>query len=107
MFCTKRDASSEIVRYKARLIAKGYSQVARVDFNKTFVPVAKFITIICILIIIGTAMDWEIHQMNVKVVFLNEILKDGDLYGLTKAFCTKGEQILCMQTQLCIGPSNH
>ena len=48
MFCTKNDGLGEIIRYKTQMIAKGYSQVARVDFNKTFAPVAKFINIICI-----------------------------------------------------------
>jgi histone deacetylase 1/2 len=44
VFRIKKDAWSEIVRYKAWLVAKGCSQVARMDFNKSFAPVAKFIT---------------------------------------------------------------
>ena len=48
--------------------------MSRVDFNETFAHVAKFITIRCILAL-GTAMDLEIHQMDVKTVFLNEILE--------------------------------
>jgi hypothetical protein len=70
VFRTKRDASGHIVRHKARLVAKGYSQVEGVDFNETFAHVAKFTTIICMLAI-GSAMDLEIHQMNVKTAFLN------------------------------------
>ena len=68
MFRTERDKSGEIVRYKARLVAKGYSQVAKLDFNEIFAPVAKFITIKCILAF-GATMEWEIHQMNVKMTF--------------------------------------
>lgn len=41
------------------------------DFDKTFASVAKFIVIRCILAI-RVAMDWEIHQINVKVIFLME-----------------------------------
>ena len=74
MFCTTNDSLDEIVEYKARLVTKGYSQVARVDFNKIFAPVAKFITIRCIFLL-GVAMDWEIHQMDVKMTFLNGILE--------------------------------
>ena len=44
------------------------------DFNETFAPVAKFFTIICILTL-GMALNWEIHQINVKIAFLNEILE--------------------------------
>ena len=58
VFRTKKDTLGEIVRYKARLVAKGYFQMAGVDFNETFVLVAKFITITCILTL-GAAMDWR------------------------------------------------
>ena len=74
MFRTKKDALGEIVRYKARLIVNKYSKMARVDFNETFALVAKFITIRCIRTL-GAAMNWDIHQMDVKTTFLNEILK--------------------------------
>ena len=45
VFRTKRDALGQVVRYKARLVAKRYSQVEGIDFNETFAPVAKFTTI--------------------------------------------------------------
>ena len=59
MLCTKNDALGKIIRYKVRLVENGYSQVAGVDFNETFVLVAKFITIRCIFAI-RTTMNWEI-----------------------------------------------
>ena len=49
VFRTKSNALNETVWYKMWLITKEYSQVAGVDFNETFVPVAKFITITFIL----------------------------------------------------------
>ena len=51
LFRTKKDALDEIIRHKTQWIAKGYSQVAKVNFNKTFALVAKFITIRYILTI--------------------------------------------------------
>jgi len=45
VFCTKRVASSNIVPYKSRLVAKGYSQVEGIDSNEMFVLVAKLSTI--------------------------------------------------------------
>ena len=74
VFRTKHDASDNIIRYKALLVTKAYSQVAGVDFDETFAPMAKFITIRCILAIVA-AMDWEIHQMDVKTTFLNGVLE--------------------------------
>ena len=106
VFRTKNDALGEIVRYKARLVAKGYSQVARVDFNETFAPVAKFITIRCILAL-GAAMDWEIHQMDVKTTFLNGILEVEIYMDQPEDFVQEGKKILCANSRkLCTGSSN-
>ena len=64
-----------------------------VDFDETSIPVAKFITIRCI-IAIGVAMDWKIHQMNIKATFLNEKL-DVEIYmDQPKGFVQKGEKYL-------------
>jgi len=68
----------QIVRYGARLVAKRYYQIARVDFYETFAHVAKFTTIRCILAI-EAFMDLEIHQMDVEMTFLNEELEE-DIY---------------------------
>ncbi len=51
MFRTKRDASGHVLRHKARLVVKGYSQVEGVDFNEKISPVAKFTTISSMLVI--------------------------------------------------------
>jgi len=95
VFRTKRDASGEIVRHKARLVAKGYSQVAGVDFDETFAPVAKFITIRCVLAI-AAAMRWEIHQMDVKTAFLNGMLEVVIYMDQPEGFVQKGkEHLVC------------
>ena len=78
VFTRKRTASGEIERYKARLVAKGFSQVAGVDFTETFAPVARFSSIRALLAL-ATACDLEIHQMDVRTVFLNGDL-DVDIY---------------------------
>ena len=43
----------ESVRYKVRLVAKGYSQTEGVDFNKVFSPVVKHISIRVLLAIVA------------------------------------------------------
>ena len=57
-----------VVRFKARLMAKGCSQVEGVDFGEAFTPMAKFNTI-RIILALRAAMDLEIHQMDAKTTF--------------------------------------
>ena len=40
VFKIKQNAASKIDKYKACLVAKGYSQVQGIDYNETYAPVA-------------------------------------------------------------------
>ena len=95
VFKTKRDASGEIVRHKARLVARGFSQVQGVDFNETFAPVAKFTTIRCV-VALGAALDLEMHQMDVKTAFLNGDLEEDIYMDQPSGFVQRGhEHLVC------------
>ena len=93
VFRTKRDALGQVLRYKARLVAKGFTQVEGVDFHETFAPVAKFITIRCMLAL-GAALDLEIHQMDVKTAFLKPFLKEDIYMDQPKGFEQLGREKL-------------
>ena len=41
----KHNANGNVRRHKARLVAKGYAQTYGIDFEKTFIRVAKMVTI--------------------------------------------------------------
>jgi hypothetical protein len=59
-----------INKYKARLVVKGYKQKEGVDYFDTYSPVIR-ITSIRMLITIVALHKLEIHQMDVKIAFLN------------------------------------
>ncbi len=44
VFVRKRNENNEVVRYKARLVAQGFTQKPGVDFNETYSPVMSGIT---------------------------------------------------------------
>ena len=75
----KRDAAGNIARYKARLVAQGFSQVPGVDFNETYAPVAKMASIRTILAL-AADLDYEIHQVDVKNAYLNGKFEDEVVY---------------------------
>jgi hypothetical protein len=45
VFATKPDIDGSGVRFKAHFVAKGFTQVLGVDFNKTFAPTATFVAL--------------------------------------------------------------
>ncbi len=69
MFKIKHGFDGEIERYKARLVARG-TQTFGVDYNETFAPMAEYVLICCIFAL-ATIGDMEIHQMDVKIAFIN------------------------------------
>ncbi|GKB73967.1 retrotransposon protein, putative, ty1-copia subclass, partial [Tanacetum coccineum] len=70
LFKKRIDMDGNIRTYKARLIAKGFTQTYGVDYEKTFSPVAD-IKAIRILIVMAAFYDYNIWQMDVKTAFLN------------------------------------
>jgi hypothetical protein len=56
-------------------VAKGYSQVECLNFDKTFTPVARLESI-HILLVYATHHDFKLCQMDVKSAFLNGPIKE-------------------------------
>lgn len=70
VFKLKKDAAGVIVKNKARLMAKGYMQRPRLDFEEVFALVARLESV-RLLIAIAAHRGWEVHHMDVKSAFLN------------------------------------
>lgn len=66
----KRDSSGRIARFKARLVARGFTQIPGQDFTYTFAPVARWDSI-RILLTIGASRDMELRHIDIKTAFLN------------------------------------
>ncbi|RVW35073.1 Retrovirus-related Pol polyprotein from transposon TNT 1-94 [Vitis vinifera] len=75
IFTVKYKADGNVDRYKARLVAKGFTQSYGIDYQETFAPVAKLNTV-RVLLSLATNLDWSLHQLDVKNVFLNGDLKE-------------------------------
>ena len=64
-----------IERYKARLVAKGFLQKYGIDFEETFAPVAKFVSI-RIILSLAAKYNLAVHQMDVITAFLNGAINE-------------------------------
>lgn len=71
----KYKSDGMVERYKARLVARGFSQIEGIDYNETFAPVAKLV-IVKALIAIASTKRWQLHQMDVHNAFLQGDLEE-------------------------------
>jgi hypothetical protein len=87
----KKDTKGAIVKYKARLIAKGYVQRQRVDYEEVFAPVARLETV-RLLLALAAQEEWKVHHMDVKSAFLNGDLTEEVYVEQPIVYEKKGEE---------------
>ena len=91
VFRMKKDQTGAVVKHKAQLVAKGYSQKFGIDYEEIYGPVARFDSI-RILIAIEAQSNWNLHHLDVKSAFLNGVIKE-DLYVMQpKGYVKKGNE---------------
>ena len=66
----KGTSGNEPIRFKTRLVAKGFTQKEWVDYNEIFSLVVKYTTIKVMLALVAH-FNWELEQLDVKTAFLH------------------------------------
>ncbi|GJR51963.1 retrovirus-related pol polyprotein from transposon TNT 1-94 [Tanacetum coccineum] len=69
VFRNKKDERGIVIKNKARLVAQGYTQEERIDYDKVFAPVAR-IESIRLFLAYASFKDFVVYQMDVKSAFL-------------------------------------
>jgi hypothetical protein len=74
-FKIKHVVDGSIEKYKERFVARGFSHKEGIDYEDTFAPVARY-TSIRTIIALAAKMKWKLHQMDVKIAFLNGLIEE-------------------------------
>ena len=72
---TKHLADGSIKKYKARFVARGFSQKEGIDYEETFSLVARY-TLIRAILALAAVKKWKVHEMDVKTTFLNGVIEE-------------------------------
>lgn len=75
VFKRKFDKDGQVDRYKARLVARGYTQVEGIDYKETFSPVIKSKSIRTLLAF-SVEKHWQVHQLDITAAYLNGKLSE-------------------------------
>jgi len=78
IFQKKLNSDGTIKRYKARFVAKGFSQIHGINYDQVYSPTASM-ALLRLMVAIAVSKDWSIYQGDVKTAFLASKL-DEDIY---------------------------
>ena len=93
VYKVKRNSHDDIVRYKARLMTKGYDQKYVIDYEQVFAPVVRMETI-RVFLALAVQEGLKFHHMDVKSAFLNGELEEEVYAKKLDGYVKKGKEDL-------------
>jgi hypothetical protein len=75
VFALKKAADGSISKFKARLVARGFTQQFGIDYEETFAPTVKYDSLRAILSL-ATSENLEVHQLDIENAYLAGTLEE-------------------------------
>ncbi|XP_057999352.1 uncharacterized protein LOC131178413 [Hevea brasiliensis] len=83
-----------VEQYKARLVILGNNKVEGIDYQETFAPTTKMVTVRTFLVVAATK-NWELHQMDVQNAFLHGDLEEEVYMKIPPGFASQSPRKVC------------
>lgn len=98
----KYKSNGELERYKARLVAKVYSQKEGMGYEKTFSPVVNIVVVRCLINLVGQN-QWPLFELDINNAFLCYDLCVIVYMSLPQGYFDSTHIRVCMLKSLCMG----
>lgn len=88
----KRKPNGEIERYRARLVARGFTQIKGIDYHETYSPVVNT-TFIRILLALAARLSLIIAGFDIKTAFLHGDIEENVFMEQPEGFATDKSKV--------------
>nr|GEU35152.1 hypothetical protein [Tanacetum cinerariifolium] len=102
IYKVKSDEFGGVLKNNTRLVARGYRQEERIDFEESFAPVAR-LEVFQIFLSFAAHMHMIVYQMDVKMAFLNGMV-DPTLF-ISRKDVNDGQNIIFLGLQILQSPN--
>jgi hypothetical protein len=75
VFAKKYDKNGKVNKYKARLVAQGFSQIPGIDYTDNYAPVAR-LDAVRTCTALSAIKNWKMRQLDIKGAYLNGVLEE-------------------------------
>jgi hypothetical protein len=96
----KPSTSNQAQEYKARLCVQGFREVFGKDYNSTFAPTGKLVSL-RLLIAFVLQHNFQFHQIDVKCAFLNAPIQERITLNPPPGIITPPNSLLLLKKALC------
>jgi hypothetical protein len=97
-FRVKRDNKGNVDKFKARVVAQGYSQIPGVDFQETYSPTIRFTSIRLILALACKYEIWNYDTLMSKELISMDNLKTTYICVNRRGLFNQGKKIWCVNS---------
>ena len=97
-FALKRNSKGEIIRHKARYVARGFKQKRGVDYDQTHSPTVKTVTL-RVLLSSAVQNEMKLKQLDIKAAYLNAGIEEEVFVDQPQGFVKKnanGKNFVCI-----------